>query len=166
MPGKKPNKKELARMKAMADMGESNRSIARQMGKGHATVKRYLNSDVFNDPDIDKMVERIKETEATDLYMLGVKARRNLHVLADAGKMRPIENIALMDRVFQQRRLIEGRSTMNIGLHTQLVLTAEAEDQPPQDKKSSQNDSEVDITPTKTEEPQGDKPMQDGGEGA
>ncbi len=166
MPGKKPNKKELARMKALSDMGESNRSIARQMGKGHTTVKKYLNSDVFNDPDIDKMVERIKETEATDLYMLGVKARRNLHVLADAGKMRPIENIALMDRVFQQRRLIEGRSTMNIGLHTQLVLAAEAEDQPQQNKKSSQNDSEVDITPTKTEEPQGDKPMQDGGEGA
>ena len=166
MRGKKPNKKELARMKAMADMGESNRSIARQMGKGHTTVKKYLNSDVFNDPDIDKMVERIKETETTDLYMLGVKARRNLHVLADEGKMRPIENIALMDRVFQQRRLLEGRSTMNVGLKMQLVLAAEAEDQPQQDKKSPQNDSEVDITPTKTEEPQGDKPMQDGGEGA
>jgi len=166
VPGKKPNKKELARMKALSDMGESYRSIARQMGKGHATVKKYLNSAVFNDPDIDKMVERIKETEATDLYMLGVKARRNLHVLADAGKMRPIENIALMGRVFQQRRLLEGRSTMNVGIHTQLVLAAEAEDQPQRGKKSPQNDSEVDITPTKTEEPQGDKPMQEGEEGA
>jgi len=166
MPGRKPNKRELARMKALSDMGESNRSIARQLGKGHTTVKKYLNSDVFNDPDIDKMVERIKETETTDLYMLGVKARRNLHILADAGKMRPIENIALMDRVFQQRRLLEGRSTMNVGIHTQLVLAAEAEDQPQRGKKSPQNDSEIDITQTKTEEPQGDKPMQDGGEGA
>jgi len=166
MPGKKPNKRELARMKALSDMGESNRSIARQLGKGHTTVKRYLNSDVFNDPDINKMVERIKETETTDLYMLGVKARRNLHVLADAGKMRPIENIALMDRVFQQRRLLEGRTTMNIGLHTQLVLAAEAEDQAQRGKKNPQNDSEIDITQTKTEEPQGDKPMQEGEEGA
>ena len=166
MRGKKPNKQELARMKALSDMGESNRSIARQLGKGHTTVKKYLNSDVFNDPDIDKMVERIKETEATDLYMLGVKARRNLHILADAGKMRPIENIALMDRVFQQRRLLEGRSTMNVGLHTQLVLAAEAEDQPQRGKKSPQNDSEIDITPTKPEDPPGDKPMQEGGEGA
>ena len=124
MPGKKPNKKELARMKALSDMGESNRSIARQLGKGHGTVKRYLNSDVLNDPDITKMVERIKETETTDLYMLGVKARRNLHVLADEGKMRPIENIALMDRVFQQRRLLEGKSSVNIGLKTQLVFAA------------------------------------------
>jgi len=140
VPGKKPNKKELARMKALSDMGESNRSIARQLGKGHSTVKRYLNSDVFNDPDIDKMVERIKKTETTDLYMLGVKARRNLHILADAGKMRPIENIALMDRVFQQRRLLEGRSTMNVGLKMQLVLAAEQEDQPQQDKKSPQGD--------------------------
>ena len=153
-------------MKALSDMGESNRSIARQMGKGHTTVKKYLNSDVFNDPDIDKMVERIKETEVADLYMLGVKARRNLHILADAGKMRPIENIALMDRVFQQRRLLEGRSTMNVGIHTQLVLAAEAEDQPQRGKKSPQNDSEIDITPTKPEDPPGDKPMQDGGEGA
>ncbi len=124
MPGKRPSKPELARMKALSDMGESNRSIARQLGKGHGTVKRYLNSDVFNDPDIDKMVERIKETETTDLYMLGVKARRNLHVLADAGKMRPIENIALLDRVFQQRRLLEGKSSVNIGLKTQLVIAA------------------------------------------
>jgi len=166
VPGKKPNKKDLARMKALSDMGESYRSIARQMGKGHATVKKYLNSDVFNDPDIDKMVERIKETEATDLYMLGVKARRNLHVLADEGKMRPIENIALMDRVFQQRRLLEGRSTMNVGFHMQLVLAAEAEDQAQRDEKSPQNDNEIDITPTKPEDPPGDKPMQDGGEGA
>ncbi len=107
MPGKKPDKKQLAQMKALSDMGESNRSIARRMRKGHGTVKKYLNSAVFNDPDIDKMVERIKETETTDLYMLGVKARRNLHVLADKGKMRPIENIALLDRVFQQRRLLK-----------------------------------------------------------
>ena len=166
MPGQRPDKKQLAQMKFLADMGESNRSIARQMGKGHTTVKKYLNSAVFNDPDIDKMVERIKETEATDLYMLGVKARRNLHVLADAGKMRPIENIALMDRVFQQRRLLEGRSTMNVGIHTQLVLAAEAEDQPQRGKKSPQNDNEIDITPTKPEDPPGDKPMQEGGEGA
>ncbi len=138
MRGKKPNKQELARMKALSDMGESNRSIARQLGKGHTTVKKYLNSDVFNDPEIDKMVERIKSTEATDLYMLGVKARRNLHVLADAGIMRPIENIALMDRVFQQRRLLEGRSTMNVGLKTQLIMAAHKQDKPQGDKGNGQ----------------------------
>jgi len=130
-------------MKALADMGESYRSIARQLGKGHTTVKRYLNSAVFNDPDIDKMVERIKETETTDLYLLGVKARRNLHELADKGKMRPIENIALLDRVFQQRRLLEGRSTVNIGLKTQLIFAAH--------NLNSGGDREAQ---TKTEEPQ------------
>ena len=57
MPGKKPNKKELARMKALSDMGESNRSTARRMGKGHATVKKYLNSAVFSDPSIGKMID-------------------------------------------------------------------------------------------------------------
>lgn len=108
----------------MSDMGISNWSIAKRMLRGHHTIKKYLNSDIFNDPDIDKMVERIKETETTDLYMLGVKARRNLHVLADAGKMRLIENFALLDRVFQQRRLLEGKSSVNIGLKTQLVFAA------------------------------------------
>ncbi len=68
MPGRKPNKKELARMKALSDIEESYKSIARQLGKGHSTVKKYLNSEIFNDSDIDKMVERIKETEATDLW--------------------------------------------------------------------------------------------------
>ncbi len=57
VPGKKPNKKELARMKALSDMGESNRSIARRMEKSHATVKKYLNSAVFTDPSIGKMID-------------------------------------------------------------------------------------------------------------
>ncbi len=145
MPGRKPDKKELARMKAMSDMGISNWSIAKRMSRGHHTIKKYLNSDIFNDPDIDKMVERIKETETTDLYLLGVKARRNLHVLADEGKIRPIENIALMDRVFQQRRLLEGKSSVNIGLKTQLVIAANrnmAAGGRPQDGAAPEQDGE------------------------
>jgi len=89
MPGRKPTKKELARMKALSDLGESHRSIARRLGKGHSTVKRYLNSEVLNDPAIGKMVEQIKEKEAEDLYLLGAKARKNLHDQADAWKLRP-----------------------------------------------------------------------------
>ena len=44
-------------MKALSDMGKSNRSTARRLEKGHATVKKYLNSAVVTDPSIGKMIE-------------------------------------------------------------------------------------------------------------
>ena len=49
MRGKKtPSKKELARIKAMNDLGESPTSIANRMGRSHNTVIKYLASDVYN----------------------------------------------------------------------------------------------------------------------
>ncbi len=152
MPGKKPNKKELARMKVLSDMGESNRSIARQLGKGHGTIKKYLNSDVFtNAPEIDRMVEQIKDREVADLTLLGARGRQHIHELLDEGKSTLIPLIALVDRTFQQRQLLTGKSTVNLNLKMQLVLAA-------QEQNSGKNVNEVDVTPTKTEEPQGDKP--------
>ena len=153
MPGKKPNKRELARMKALSDMGESNRSIARQLGKGHGTIKRYLNSDVFTDPSIGKMIERIKEKEDDDLTLLGARGRQHIHEVLDEGKSSLIPLIALVDRTFQQRRLLEGKSTVNMNIRTQLVLAAH-------EQNSGKNVNEVDVTATKTEEPQGDKPTE------
>ena len=137
MPGGKPNKNELAKMKVMYDLGVTPTTIAGKLGKSHHTVIKYLQSDVYTDPSIGKIIERIKEKETEDLYLLGAKARMNLHNQADAGKMRPIENIALMDRVFQQRRLLEGKSSVNIGLKTQLVIAAHKS---LQDNKSPQGD--------------------------
>ena len=46
--------------------------------------------------------------------MLGGKARARLHELLDEGKTRAIETTAIMDRCFQQRRLLGGESTHNI----------------------------------------------------
>ena len=152
MPGKKPNKRELARMKVLSDMGESNRSIARQLGKGHGTIKKYLNSDVFtNAPEIDRMVEQIKDREVADLALLGARGRQHIHELLDEGKSTLIPLIALVDRTFQQRQLLTGKSTVNLNLKMQLVLAA-------QEQNSGKNVNEVDVTPTKTEETQGDKP--------
>ncbi len=106
VPGKKPNKRELARMKVLSDMGESNRSIARQLGKGHGTIKEYLNSDVFtNAPEIDRMVEQIKDREVADLALLGARGRQHIHELLDEGKSSLIPLIALVDRTFQQLSL-------------------------------------------------------------
>lgn len=38
--------------------------------------------------------------------------------------MRPIEAVATMDRAFQQRRLLEGQSTLNVNSLSALVIGA------------------------------------------
>ncbi len=127
-------------MKVMSELGVSPTAIAEKMGKSHHTIQKYLNSAVFTDPTIKAIVEKIRETELNDLYLLGAKGRQRLHELLDEEKVQMIPTIALVDRTFQQRRLLEGRSTVNLGLKMQLVLAAEAEDQAQQDKKSPQGD--------------------------
>jgi len=135
-----PNKKELARMKALSDMGETPNAIANKIGRHHDTVQKYLQSaEVYADPDIQKMVMAIKNKEVDELYILGAKAKRNLHVLADGGKMRPIENIAMLDRVFQQRRLLEGKSTENVANLTKIIELAHKSNNP---KPGSNNKGE------------------------
>ena len=54
-----------------------------------------------------------KDKELDDLFLIGVKARKRLHELLDEGKTKPIETTAIMDRAFQQRRVLEGKSTEN-----------------------------------------------------
>lgn len=110
----KPTKTELARFKAMSDLGLTPNAIGKRSGRDPKTVRKYLQSEVYNDPEIMRMVEIIKEKEVTDLYLLGAKARNRLHELMDEGKTKTIETVALMDRSFQQRRLLEGQSTENI----------------------------------------------------
>jgi len=128
-------------MKVMSELGVSPTAIAGKLGKSHHTIIKYLQSDVFTDPTIKAIVEKIRDTELNDLYLLGAKGRQRLHELLDSEKeVQMIPTIALVDRTFQQRRLIEGHSTVNLGLKMQLVLAAEAEDQAQRGKKSPQGD--------------------------
>ena len=109
-----PTKKELAQYKALNDMGLTPNAIAVRARRDPKTVRKYLQSEVYNDPEIMQMVDVIKEKEISDLYLLGAKARKRLHELLDEGNTKTIETVALMDRSFQQRRLLEGQSTENI----------------------------------------------------
>ena len=59
-----------------------------------------------------------------DLYLLGAKGRQRLHELLDQGNSKMIETIALVDRTFQQRRLLEGQSTLNSNSLSALVIGA------------------------------------------
>ena len=127
-----PTKKELAQFKAMNDLGLTPNAIAVRTDRDPKTVRKYLQSDVYNDPKIMKMVDLIKEKEVSDLYLLGAKARKRLHELLDEGNTKAIETTAVMDRSFQQRRLLEGESTVN--LHTIMDDIAELRKMDEQEK--------------------------------
>jgi hypothetical protein len=123
---RKPTKPELARFKAMADLGVTPNAIGKRVGRDPKTVRSYLQSPVYEtDADLQEMVELIKAREVDDLYLLGAKGRKRLHDLLDEGKTKMIETIALVDRTFQQRRLLEGGSTANVGLLTKLIVSCD-----------------------------------------
>jgi len=135
MPGRRPTKKDLAKMRVMSELGITPTAIAAKMGKSHHTIKKYLQSEIFTDPTIEALVEKIRDTELNDLYLLGAKGRQRLHELLDSEKeVQMIPTIALVDRTFQQRRLLEGRSTVNVGLKTQLIMAAHKQSEPQGDK--------------------------------
>ncbi len=121
-----PTKKELAQFKAMNDLGLTPNAIAVKTNRDPKTVRKYLQSEVYFDRDIMKMVDVIKEKEVSDLYLLGAKARKRLHELLDEGNTKTIETVALMDRSFQQRRLLEGQSTENLAhIHADIMAIKE-----------------------------------------
>jgi len=111
-------------MIVLKDLGNSPTAIGEKLNRSHNTISKYLDSDVYKDPKIGKLVDVIKEKEVEDLYLLGGKARNNIHKLLDEGKMKAIENIACMDRVFQQRQLLTGKSTQNIYQLTTIIEAA------------------------------------------
>lgn len=117
-----PDKKELARIKAMSDLGIAPTAIAKKINRSHHMVIKYLRlPETFENSEVKQLVEAIKEKEVNDLYLLGAKARKRLHELLDEGKTKVIETTAVMDRSFQQRRLLEGQSTQNIAYADMLL---------------------------------------------
>ena len=123
-----PNKKEVAKMVVLHELGESDRAIGERLDRSHTTVRKYyLKPEVYLDPGIQKLVAQIREKEVNDLYLLGAKGRARLHEMLDDGKkLQMIPTIALVDRTFQQRRLLEGKSTSNITTITHILEQNEA----------------------------------------
>ena len=85
------------------------------------------------------MVDIIKEKEIADLYLLGAKARNRLHELMDEGKTKTIETVALMDRSFQQRRLLEGQSTDNMVILHDTIAAIKAMEKEREEKENGKN---------------------------
>ena len=122
--GKKPPKREQAQMLALHEMGMSDYQVGAIMQRSPHTIKKYCESPMFTDPKFAKLVEEYKSKELIDLTSLTISARARLHDLVPT--MAPIEAIALMDRSFQQRRLLEGRSTENIFSLRKIISEAHA----------------------------------------
>ncbi len=117
----KPTKPDIAKFKVMKDMGLTPNSIGKRTGFDPKTVRAYLSSEVYADPDIQQMIELIKGRELNDLHLIGGKARAVLNGYLDSvmrgdKEPNPVAIVAIQDRSFQQRRLLEGLSTENIGV--------------------------------------------------
>ena len=133
----KPTKQELAKFKVMEQSGLTPHAIGKHMGRDPKTVRKYLESPAYQtDEDLQEMVETIKTRELSDLYLLGAKGRQRLHELLDKGDSQMIPTIALVDRTFQQRRLLEGGSTANIGFFAKLIIEADAKLGVPESKQA------------------------------
>ena len=123
--GKKLSRREQAEMYALVGLGTANAEVERRSGIHPTTIDRYLkNREAYCDARMEKKIEQIKEKEIWDLTVLNVRAKDRLHDLAES--MNPIEAIALMDRSFQQIRLLEGKSTANISTMSKIIQEANA----------------------------------------
>jgi len=122
----KPTKTEVAKMIVHDELGKSYRAIGRMLGRSNHTVKKYLNSEAYlKDPAVQELVTILKAKEIDELTLLGGKARARLHELLDEGKTKAIETTAIMDRCFQQRRLLSGESTHSFDMHQYVIEARE-----------------------------------------
>ena len=126
--GKKPSKKEQAQMLALKQLGKGNYEIGAMMGRSPHTIRKYCQSPVFTDAKFQELVEEYKTKEILDLTVMNISARARIHDLIPV--MGPIEAIATMDKSFQQRRLLEGKSTENIFSLRKIISEAHAPDLP------------------------------------
>jgi len=109
-------KKEKAYAHAMYASGHNPTKIASSLGRNNKTVSSTLQKKI-DDPDLLEMISLIKKSELSELHEVGYKARRILNEYLDAvlrGDKEPnvISVTAVLDRTFQQRRLLEGEATV------------------------------------------------------
>jgi hypothetical protein len=117
MGGKRPDKKELAQMAVMETLGHTPTAIAKSMGRSHHTVIKHLQSPILDDPEVKSLVDLLVKQELQDLTLINAKAREALHRYLDdvlEGRKdisNPIPLVAVIDRTWQQRRILEDKST-------------------------------------------------------
>lgn len=123
MPREKPKKSELARFRVLQELGHTPNAIGNITGRDPKTVRKWLQSEVYQDPELQKLIDIIKNKEVEQLTLITGKARAVLEqylndVLMGNKEPNPISVTAIMDRAFQQVRILEGKSTANISIHS------------------------------------------------
>ena len=121
MKGKRLNKKELAFAKVMTELGHTPSAVAKVLGRSHHTIIVHL-QQTCDDPEVSKMVELIKRSELQELQTIGWKSRTILNdyldrIILGEKEANPISVTAILDRTFQQKRLLEGSATQRIDIH-------------------------------------------------
>lgn len=106
------------KLKSLLKLKLTGVEISKRLDISEATLYRYLNYLKLQEPKI-KEIDRV---ELTDLTLLGAKARMKLAERIE--DMKPIELIALVDRSFQQRRLLQGKSTANVSVLSKIIQEA------------------------------------------
>jgi len=106
-------------MVVLNSLGESPTSIAKKMQISHHTVLKHLQKINTNDPEIKNLINKIKESELSQLEIIGEMGRTALinylsDVLEGKKQPNPIALTAICDRFFNQKRLLGGASTINI----------------------------------------------------
>ncbi len=134
-------------MVALAELDFGMYEIGAMMSRSPHTIRKYVNNPIFTDPKFQELVEEYKQKELIDLTVLNIESRARLHDLVPT--MTPIEAIALMDKSFGQRRLLEGKSTENIFSLRAIITEAHKEPEHAADQKQKQS------SPT-AEHPHGD----------
>ena len=129
MPNVKPTKPELAKIKALNDLGVSPNKLGKIAKRDPKTIRKYLAMDkVWADPElrkmievikkseINEMVEAIKKSEISELYLIGARTRQRIRELLEKDNLTLIPAVATLDRVFSQRRILEEKSTSNVSV--------------------------------------------------
>ena len=70
VPNVKPNRGELAWFRALRDLGYSPNKIGQMIKRDPKTVRKYLASDVYQDPDIKNLIEVIKRIREEGVTIL------------------------------------------------------------------------------------------------
>ena len=106
----RPSKTELANFRVMSEQGYSPNAIGKLAARDPKTIRKYLRSEIYNDPDLASLCEVIRAKESEDLLLIAAKCRARLHeLIPQETKVIPV--VAAMDRSFQQVRLLEGKAT-------------------------------------------------------
>lgn len=135
-----PTKEEIAAMKVLEEAGYSMRAISRSLNRNFKTVKLYLHDhiELYEDPEIKKLIDKLREIEYDDLETLNFKAKRALHERFDKGVPPTIiEATAVMDRTWQQKEAL--RKEMGREIDPEKVMVKIA------DKKKEIEDLDVEL---------------------